>query len=190
MLLKYRDFVLDNDYDIGMIIRLEPDEYELLLKQNYLEFQINDYNLFNEKEIFIYRDIFDYPYDFIDNPYKIISLLENSCFGKYLPYPNSKIVLLDNKNVLKWIDEINLNEVEIVRIEESKLEIDKRVIEFLNDKTDYLGVISMGCGFESEGVTCGDIECYCDFVYVKNKICYCYLGGCDLNFINFFPFKF
>lgn len=190
MLLNYKSIVYETDRDIGKIVCLYPNEYEFLLKQNYLEIQINDFNIVNEKEIFIYKDIFDYPYDFIDNPQTILSLLKNSYFGKYLPYPKSRIVLSDNKNVLKWIDEINLNEVEIHKIEESKVEIDKRVKAFLKDKKDYLGIISAGCGFETDNLICQDYECYCDFVYFIDKICYCYLGGCDFNFISFFPFKF
>lgn len=66
---------------------------------------------------------------------------------------------------------------------------DFRLKDFVLNKNDYLGVVNIGCGFYKNGIKFSDFECYTDFVFVKNSICYVYFGGSELDFIKFFPFK-
>jgi len=53
-------------------------------------------------------------------------------------------------------------------------------------------MISCGCGFiDDEFGPCHDLECYFDYVVVRNGICYIHFGGSFgmISFLDLFPFQ-
>ncbi|MCS7053217.1 MAG: hypothetical protein NZM09_05730 [Ignavibacterium sp.] len=82
---KYKISSSEMNNETGGIIPLETEEYDLFLKQKFWEVKDDYLEPLSTKDIFIYKNFFDYPYDFYENPELILTFLENSIFGEYLP---------------------------------------------------------------------------------------------------------
>lgn len=67
--MNYKSKILQSEQD-GGIIPLDPEEYELFIKQGFLK--IND-KYSSIKDVLIYKNFFDYPYDFYENPELILT---------------------------------------------------------------------------------------------------------------------
>ena len=69
---------------------------------------------------------------------------------------------------------------------------DKRTVNFLRNKYDYLGQINTGCGYRfGDGSICGEFYCYSDYVWVQEGLCNVYFGGSlgGITFFYLFPFR-
>lgn len=193
MILNYKRYIAphDNVSEIGNLIELENNQYVSLLKDGSVEFKRSD--LLEEDSLvsnyaLVYKEEDTFPYDFMDQ--NIIKEFLSTMF--LCQYELNKLVLINESNLLDLLPLIRNKKKNIPTLSKSLKSlstIDKRLPEYLSNKHNFMGQVCCGCGFSDETLTCHDIQCYSDYVWIVNGICHAYFGGdISASFVNLFPF--
>ena len=181
----------------GNIFELEGSKYTSLLKYGSVDFKRSD---LQEKDSLISRYALVYKRDDNDEVLFPDEFTDPKVIKEFLA---TTLLCTNESGVLKLLHNINL--LDLLPALKSKMKklptlsehlqsppnIDKRLPEYLSDERNFMGRICCGCGFSDGELTCHDLECYSDYAWIADGICYIYFGGSmsGISFVNLFPFK-
>lgn len=194
MIFRYRKYfnIDKNSPETGIILDLEDDKFNQLLSSGYIYLK-NEEEIFQSNLTAVFPEELDFPDD-LNNEIEVKNFISNIYICTY-ESNSKKLALLQNESIFNYLPKIKDNVKSIPLLSEvitQSEHFDKRLPNELSGiKDNYLGRTNSGCGYSSDGLTCYDIDCYADYAWIENKICYLYFGGdlSGINFIDLFPFS-
>ncbi|MDP4197642.1 MAG: hypothetical protein Q8940_21530 [Bacteroidota bacterium] len=194
MRFRYRDYsIIDGPLpETGNILDLENEQFNQLLSSGDIYLKDYEYHLFTDLTV-VYPDELRFPYN-LDDEVAFKNFLSKMYICEY--DANSKrLDLLRRESIFDYLPKLKDSVKSIPLLSEDITKdghIDKRLPSELSYiKDNYLGRLNCGCGYTSDDFSCYELECYSDYAWIENKICYLYFGGnmCGISFLDLFPFS-
>jgi hypothetical protein len=194
MRFHYRDYcIIDGPLpETGNILELEDDKFNQLLSSGYIYLKDDEYYLFTDLTV-VYPEGLRFPYN-LDDEVAFKNFLSKIYICQY--DTNSKrLDLFQRENIFDYLPKLldNVNSIPLFsEVFTKHIEFDKRLPSELSCiKDNYLGRLNCGCGYTSDDFSCYELECYSDYAWIENKICYLYFGGnmVGIDFLYLFPFS-